>query len=107
MARTYCNYCKYIRRDAMESTSHINAVECGNPGSEFFGALLNISLGGKIEPSIQHTGCTNGKCREDGKEVIIRNRKRINPEKEILLVDVMAALGVVVEPQKERELVSA
>ena len=55
-----CARCRFVRPDHNASTRKWTAYECGNRDSEYYRALLNITLGGGMLPVITWTGCAWG-----------------------------------------------
>ena len=55
-----CNICRFVRRDPKASDPFWATYECGNPGSEFYRALLNITPAGDQEERVSWNGCPQG-----------------------------------------------
>jgi len=60
MNHVRCACCKYVRPDRKASERNWTAYECGNSMSEYFRALLNITLNGNKLQWIAWSGCEHG-----------------------------------------------
>ena len=55
-----CRICKHVREDRTMNEDGWIAYECGNPESEFFKALLNVTEKGAKQQRITWVGCPHG-----------------------------------------------
>ena len=56
-----CSRCRYVRQDKLCSEADWVAIECGNPRSDYYRALLNVTKGGDKCARIIWQGCPCGK----------------------------------------------
>ena len=56
-----CIDCKYVRPDKFASTRGWTAYECGNPDSDYYRCLLNITEKGDRLKKIVWGGCEIGR----------------------------------------------
>ena len=58
-----CISCRHARPDPSASNRTWTAYECGNPASEFYKALLNVTPSGSKLLRISWGGCEHGERR--------------------------------------------
>jgi len=58
-----CKDCAFARADRKASERDWTAYECGNRGSEYYKALLNVTPKGEKQASISWRGCAEGRAR--------------------------------------------
>ena len=58
-----CISCRFARPDPSASDKNWTAYECGNPASEFYKALLNVTPHGAQLQRISWGGCEYGERR--------------------------------------------
>lgn len=68
MAITYsnkikCSKCQYARVDEAAGGREWTAYECGNPRSEYYKALLNVTPDGERLRNISWPGCLEGRVK--------------------------------------------
>ena len=63
MAHIMCINCKYASVDKSASIGGWTAYECTNSKSEYYRALLNIDINGKMQKRISWKGCRLGMRR--------------------------------------------
>ena len=59
-----CSQCRFVRPDKAASEKGWTAYECGNRKSEYYKALVNVSLDGDMLRRVTWKGCP---CGERGK----------------------------------------
>ena len=67
-----CSHCAYVREDKLSSEPDWTAFECGNPRSEYYRALLNITKGGDKCDRIIWRGCPCGRTTQRGMRRIMK-----------------------------------
>ena len=55
-----CADCIFVQLDKTESTKLTPVYECGNPYSEYYKSILNMTPGGIISKNVSWSGCDNG-----------------------------------------------
>ena len=58
--RIKCISCRFARVDKAASEKNWTAYECGNPESEYYKALLNVTPDGDQNSRISWSGCACG-----------------------------------------------
>ena len=61
-----CISCRFARVDEQASEKSWTAYECGNKNSEFYIALLNVSINGDRHKRISWSGCEHGQRGQRG-----------------------------------------
>ena len=59
-SRVRCSRCRYVRRDPAADQPGWKAMECGNQDSEYYRALLNVTVDGDTQSRITWGGCPLG-----------------------------------------------
>ena len=59
-----CKGCIYVQPDPTASERNWTAFKCGNPESEFEGALLNVTLHGGKMNEVAWSGCKYGTTKQ-------------------------------------------
>ncbi len=60
-----CADCIFAREDKQASERNWTAYECGNSKSEYYKALLNVTIGGYRQGHITWRGCVHGEVAEE------------------------------------------
>lgn len=58
-----CSQCRFARMDKKASVKTWTAYECGNPNSEYYKALLNVTPNGDKQYRITWNGCEGGRAK--------------------------------------------
>ena len=67
--RVRCAVCLFAQIDEKASKKGWAAYRCKNSGSEYYGALLNVSEDGCKEKRVTWQGCEWGRKKDDSVEV--------------------------------------
>ena len=60
-----CISCEYARPDKNMSEKNWTAYNCGNPDSDYYGCLLNVSVNGDKHKRISWGGCPLGRRKPE------------------------------------------
>jgi len=55
-----CSHCRYVRHDPTADQPGWKAMKCGNAGSDYHKALLNVTVNGDTQSRITWGGCPLG-----------------------------------------------